>query len=130
MKRFQLKQLIMEIVRTFLNELGNEAQKFFWLDPDGKLRQVPRIGHWDWGFHYLTKIKHIPEEEAGKNVYGLMAQNGFFRVVLHTYMGKKILQYDETNQYKPTARQRKSLSDYAIEFGADEVEAYNVERGT
>lgn len=130
MKRSQFKRLIMEIVRTFLAEAELYNQKFFWLDPDGKLREVPRIGHWDWGYHFLTKAKHVPEEEAQKDVYGIMAKYGWFRVVYLEYMGKNVIQYDETNQYKPTPRQRKSLDDYAIEFGADEVQGYNVERGT
>lgn len=97
--------------------------KFWWLDPDGKHHRVPMYGHWDWGFHFLTKMKGVPEQDVRNDVYGTMAEHGWFRLVLVEHMGKKIMEYDvpPVGKPRPTDRQRKAIKDLAIEEGADEI---------
>ena len=93
----------------------------FWIDPDANLHKVPYLGHWDTGKDILIKKYGVSLEDADKDVYTKMSEHGWFRVAFVSYQGKNILEYDVPRIHKPSARQIKSIKDFAIEIGADEV---------
>lgn len=76
MKFSQLKSLITEIIRSILENSDKPefSEKFWWMSPDGKLTRVPRYGHWNWGFLFLTTIKNLPKEEVEKDVINRLAR--------------------------------------------------------
>ena len=114
----QLKYLAGTFHET-LNE-STEADRFYWMDPNGRMHPVPRYGHEEWAEKFLRQTGDSPKNY---DVYEAMDKLRWYRVIFTEYMGKKIVSYDHPKLRSPSPRQLKAIKDLAIELGADEVEA-------
>jgi len=112
----QLKHLAGTFHET-LNE-STSADRFFWMDPNGKFFPVPPYGHEFWATQYLIKIKRYP---LNQDAYEAMERLRWYRIVFTEYMGKKTLSYDHSRNRPPSTLQLRAIKDLAIELGADET---------
>lgn len=113
----QLKHLAATF-RESLNE-STEADRFYWMDMNGKMHPVPRFGHEFWATDFLSRLNKYPRDN---DVYGAMAHLKWYRVVFTEYMGKKFITYEFPEGRPPSPRQVKAIKDLGIELGADEIE--------
>jgi hypothetical protein len=113
-KRDTLKFLIKEIAKQFLKETPyTVGLKYWWMDPHYEFHEVPYEQHRYWATDYLKKRGYVVDDKT--DVYKLMHQLGFVRVVKMNYKGEIVLSYSYSKERPLTSKQLQKLRDKAIE---------------
>ena len=104
-------------LKSLLNE--SNLEKFWWMNPNGKLIKVKREGHAEFAAHYLsTLVKSNPNINM-KDVYQSMYNLNWIRVTVFGYHGKNELHFNIKSGNHPSRIQNNILNDTAIENNVD-----------
>lgn len=112
MKLYELKLLLKEIAKQVLKE-NSVGIKYWWMTPNYDFIEVPFEQHRYWAETYLKKRGYVVDDKS--DVYKMMHNVGFVRVVKMNYNGDIVLSYSHPKGTLLNSKQIKELRDWAIE---------------
>jgi hypothetical protein len=110
-------------LKSLLSE--EKEEKYWWMDPDGKLYKVGYTNHAPFAAHYLLTLRGLSPEELksllSNDVFTEMYKREWVRVALIVYYGDySVLSFNSGNK-EPSVRQLGALKDLADELQVSEM---------